>query len=302
MKKYRSVDKLTDDEVKLMLYCLDLEKKFPDRSDDIWKIYDTWFYEVYEPNMERLCNLKQKGGRAVASHTATAHNNMKRTDKMSRAIGQLEKMYNVINADYFESALPKCVITVQSSKGRSFGHSTCRKIWKDKEKGDSFYEINIASEFLDCEIECTLDTLIHEMIHLYCRVNDIQETSRGGCYHNKKFKELAEKCGLQCFYDKKVGWNTDHHDNMKLIEYALSKGFTEICIGVEMPSTLGGLLGALGNGSIGGVFVAPPPVSVPTSSTIKYKCPSCGVKIRATKDLDGCLVCKPCGRTFQRFN
>lgn len=169
----------------------------------------------------------------------------------------------------------------QSSKGRSYGHSTCRKIWKDKEKSDSFYEINIASEFLDCEIECTLDMLIHEMIHLYCRVNDIQETSRGGCYHNKKFKDLAEKCGLQCFYDKKVGWNTDHHDNMKLIEYALSKGFIEICIGVEITT---------------------PPVSVPTSSTIKYKCPVCGVKIRATKDLDGCLVCKPCGKTFQRFN
>ena len=166
---------------------------------------------------------------------------------MSRAVCQLEKMFNVINIDFFNGELPKCILTVQSSKGRSYGHSTCQKIWKDRAHDTSYYEINIASEFLDREIECTLDTLIHEMIHLYCRVKDIKETSRGGVYHNKKFKELAEKCGLQCFYNERVGWNTDHTGNTKLIEYALSKGFDEICIGVATPSSLGGLLGFLGN-------------------------------------------------------
>lgn len=229
--------------------------------------------------------------------TASPRYIMKRTDKMSRAVGQLEKMFNVINTDFFEGKLPKCIITVQSSKGRSYGHSTTRKIWNDKERNDSFYEINIASEFLDSEIERTLDTLIHEMIHLYCRVNDIKETSRGGVYHNMRFKELAEKCGLKCFYDERVGWNTDHRDNDKLIEYALSRGFEEIRIGVDVPLvSLGSLLGSLGSFGVGAS-----PVPVSTSSTIKYKCPVCGLKVRATKDLDNKLACTDCGKKLIRY-
>ena len=39
---------------------------------------------------------------------------MKETTKMSRAVGQLEKMYNTINADLFGGELPTPIITVQS--------------------------------------------------------------------------------------------------------------------------------------------------------------------------------------------
>lgn len=54
-----------------------------------------------------------------------------------------------------------------------------------------------------------MDTLLHEMIHLYCAQNGIKDTSRGGTYHNKKFRNECLKRG---FYfsddkpDKKYGW------------------------------------------------------------------------------------------------
>ena len=161
---------------------------------------------------------------------------MKETVKMSRAVGQLEKMYNSMNADFFGGALPVPIITVQSKPG-TWGHCSRAQIWQ--RKGETAYEMNIAAEAVGQELEEILDTLLHEMVHLYCRENGIQEVSRGGTYHNKKFKELAEGVGLVCVDAGKYGWNTQGRGNDKLTEYALSKGWNEIKIGREsVPSYL----------------------------------------------------------------
>lgn len=222
---------------------------------------------------------------------------MKQTDKMSRAIGQLEKMFSVINAEKFGGELPQAILTVSPSKGKSYGHSTCNKVWYNGEK--SQYEINIASEFLNAEIECTLDTLIHEMIHLYCRVKDIKETSRGGHYHNKKFKELAEEKGLKVFMCGNAGWNTDHRGNDYLTKYAIEHEWYEIKIGrTYNPFSR---LGLSGSGTPTPQANTETETATPsTSSTIKYKCPKCGCKIRATKNLDGKLKCIDCDEIFTR--
>lgn len=119
------------------------------------------------------------------------------------------------------------IITVQSKPG-TYGHCTTSKVWKNKDSQQ--YEMNIAAEMLSVEIEEVLDTLIHEMVHLYCRENGIQEVSRGGKYHNGKFKALAEEKGLVCYKAGQYGWNTQGHDNDKLTEMALEKGWSEIKI------------------------------------------------------------------------
>lgn len=200
---------------------------------------------------------------------------MKVTDKMSRAIGQLEKMYNTINADIFQGELPIPIITVQSKPG-TMGHTTVARIWRKKD--EQTFELNIAAEVLDYPIEETLDTLIHEMVHLYCREHDIKETSRNGVYHNKKFKEEAEKRGLTCYQTEKYGWNTTPGDN--LIEYAIEKGWNEIRIGR------------------GGGFRLPPmpgnkrDKEGKKSSTRKYICPKCKQSIRATKTVN--IICGDC--------
>lgn len=46
---------------------------------------------------------------------------MKETTKMSRAISQLEHIYNALNEDFFEGELPTPIITVQSKPG-TYGH------------------------------------------------------------------------------------------------------------------------------------------------------------------------------------
>lgn len=44
-------------------------------------------------------------------------NTMKQTTKMSRAVGQLEKIYRCLNEDFFDDSLPVPIITVQSKPG-----------------------------------------------------------------------------------------------------------------------------------------------------------------------------------------
>ena len=213
---------------------------------------------------------------------------MKETTKMSRAVGQLEKIYNSINTDLFDGELPVPIITVQSKPG-TYGHCSVAKVWQRKD--GSTYELNIAAEVLNYPIEETLDTMIHEMVHLYCREKGIKEVSRGGKYHNGKFKEEAEKRGLECYKCGSYGWNTRPSD--KLVEYALEKGWSEIQIGRNhLPPAIrtGGTgtgqsgAGSLTGGTEGG--------GKRPSSTRKVVCPKCGQSVRATKTVN--IICGDC--------
>lgn len=57
---------------------------------------------------------------------------MKETTKMSRAVGQLEKIYNTLNTDKFGGTLPTPIITAQSRPG-TYGHCSRGKVWKRKD-------------------------------------------------------------------------------------------------------------------------------------------------------------------------
>ncbi len=208
---------------------------------------------------------------------------MKQTTKMSRAVGQLEHIYNALNADFFGGELPMPIITVQSKPG-TYGHCSRAKVWSRAE--EHTYELNIAAEVLNYPIEETLDTMLHEMVHLYCRENGIKETSQGGRYHNGKFKEEAEKRGLTCYQCGSAGWNTRPGDN--LVEYALNKGWNEIRIGRNNlpPAMRTGASGAAQGGAPGTEGGKRP------SSTRKLVCPKCGQSVRATKAVN--ILCGDC--------
>lgn len=209
---------------------------------------------------------------------------MKQTTKMSRAVSQLEHIYNSLNADFFSSSLPLPIITVQSKPG-TYGHFTPSKVWKRKD--DQTYELNIAAEVLNYPIEDTIDTMLHEMVHLYCRENGIKDTSRGGKYHNGRFKAEAERVGLECFQTGQYGWNT--RPGNKIVEYALEKGWNEIRIGRNsftgfIRTGTGGTEPATGAGvQMGGKR---------PSSTRKLQCPCCGNSVRATKAVR--IMCMDC--------
>lgn len=129
---------------------------------------------------------------------------------ISEAVSIIESAFTKMNKSFFESELTKPIITIQSSPS-AYGHCSCHKIWQNANpngKGvKETYEINIGAESLNRPIAETMGTLLHEMIHLYCNQKGIQDVSRNHTYHNKHFKEEAEKRLLKISYDKVIGWS-----------------------------------------------------------------------------------------------
>ena len=104
-------------------------------------------------------------------------------------------------------------------------------------------------------------------------------------YHNGRFKEEAEKRGLECFKTDKYGWNT--RPGEKVIEYALSNDWSDIIIGrnsLIYPITVGASGNPQTGVSIGG--------GKRPSSTRKLVCPCCGNSVRATKTVR--IMCMDC--------
>jgi hypothetical protein len=58
-------------------------------------------------------------------------------------------------------------------------------------------EVFISGERLACGATLTLQTLCHEAAHVLARVRGVQDTSRQGRYHNRRFVELAALYGLE---------------------------------------------------------------------------------------------------------
>lgn len=194
---------------------------------------------------------------------------MKEITTISQAVAMLEKMYVRLNVDFFDGGLETPIITVQSTP-TACGHVTTNRVWNVLK--DSRLELNIGAEHLGVPIEEVTDTLLHEMVHIYHIMNGIQDTSRGGTYHNKKFKAKAESIGLNVDYDKKYGWALTT-PSPQLCDYVKKRKWTDIPINRnEVINTAKG--------------------SSRTSSTRKLVCPCCGNSVRATKDVY--IICGDC--------
>lgn len=89
--------------------------------------------------------------------------------------------------------------------GQKHGHFHART-WEDAE-GNDIHEILLSGESLKRGAAATIGTLIHELAHTYCHEHDIKDTSDGGRWHNKKFKEVAERMGLEITKGDRVGFS-----------------------------------------------------------------------------------------------
>ena len=220
---------------------------------------------------------------------------MKETVKTSRTAGYLEKIFRALNADSFAGELEEPIITIQSTP-TAYGHVTVAKTWKRKD--DWRHELNISADWLERPIENVVATMIHEMTHLYNIKQGIQDCSRGGTYHNRKFKEEAEKHMLRIDKDEKYGWTITSPTD-ELFEYILDKGWGDIDMG---RNCLFGLFGGQDNGKPGkgssGAQGAADGRKVPKpSSSRRYVCPGCGAIVRATKELH--IICGSCNVDFE---
>lgn len=192
--------------------------------------------------------------------------------EISEANKFLEEAFDVLNTHFFESALPKVKITIQSSP-LAYGHFSLAPIWSDEIF--LYNELNISAENLNRPLPNLLATLLHEMVHLYCFVKDIKDTSRGHTYHNKHFKREAEKRGLIIEYDKRIGHSITSPSN-ELEDFIYAQKWHE-----SIPL-------CRRNIGTGDKATRKP------SSTRKLICPDCGMSVRATREVR--IMCMDCGK------
>ena len=185
-------------------------------------------------------------------------------------IERLEQVFDTFNKEYYNSELERPVITVaQDTTSGAYGWFTTWRAWQEAGT-EGYYEINICAETLDRPFSETVGTLLHEMVHLYARMNDIKDTSRGGTYHNKKFKEIAEAHGLLIENTQKYGWTKTSlkPDTFEFVDSMNFEGFAIRRTGLVRSA------------------------STKKSSSKKYTCPNCGQSIRATKEVR--ILCGEC--------
>lgn len=123
-------------------------------------------------------------------------------------IEEIHKAFKYFNKDFFNNELIEPALSIQSKGNRTqaMGWCTSQKVWVDGKK-ERRHEINIAAEYLHLGFEETMNTLLHEMIHLYHLQYNIADTSRKGMYHNQNFKKIAEKIGFVVESNKRTGWS-----------------------------------------------------------------------------------------------
>lgn len=207
---------------------------------------------------------------------------MKQLTSYNRAAGYLNKVFDLLNAAFFESALSRPTITIQSTP-KAYGHFSLRDDTWISKNGAS-HEINIGAGTLSRPIEEVAATLLHEMVHYYDYENGIQDCSRGNTYHNRRFRDSAEQHGLVVSRSDKYGWaHTTPSD--ALLDLILANGLTDILIS---RNECGGFQ-IIGTGTHSGTGISLPPRA---SSTRKYICPCCGNSVRATKSVN--IACMDC--------
>ena len=214
---------------------------------------------------------------------------MKETVKTSRTAGYLEKIFRTLNGHYFGGTLEEPVITIQSTP-RAYGHITVGKAWT-RGTDDKRHELNIAAGTLSRPIENIVATMLHECVHLYCMQIGIKDTSRGGAYHNKRFKTVAESRDLHIEYDPRIGWSITEPTEA-LIEFIIAQGWEDI----QMNRNEG--ISAIGIGGKGGDATGTGATTPKKGNSRKLICPCCGLTIRATRD-NLRIMCMDCEKQLK---
>jgi len=86
--------------------------------------------------------------------------------------------------------------------------------------GRALPEVFVGGEGLALGVVDVLGTLLHEATHALAHVRGIQDTSRQGRYHNRKFRDLAQEMGLEVRDVPVIGWSDTHVPATTVTEYA----------------------------------------------------------------------------------
>jgi len=196
---------------------------------------------------------------------------------MKDIIDQLQKAYDSLN-QLFASQFPRCVLTLQSNKDTKrkdvLGYCTTQKVWVNKnDESKNTYEIALTSEYLNRDYFDIMETLLHEMVHVFNLYSGVTDCSVRG-KHNERYKVIAESIGL-------------------IVEEAPRIGFAVTSLSDELKTIVDELEI---DRSVFNMYRYVPPKEKKTrviKPIYKYSCPNCGEQIKSNST--GLLIeCKNC--------
>ena len=196
---------------------------------------------------------------------------------MKDIIDQLQKAYDSLN-QLFASQFPRCVLTLQSNKDTKrkdvLGYCTTQKVWVNKnDESKNTYEIALTSEYLNRDYFDIMETLLHEMVHVFNLYSGVTDCSVRG-KHNERYKVIAESIGL-------------------IVEEAPRIGFAVTSLSDELKTIVDELEI---DRFVFNMYRYVPPKEKKTrviKPIYKYSCPNCGEQIKSNST--GLLIeCKNC--------
>lgn len=206
---------------------------------------------------------------------------------ISDTIIEIEKIFSIFNQKYFDNSLIQPVFITSSSK-KCFGWCTTEKIWEKIDDSEAkYFELCITSEHLGNGFEAICTTLLHELVHLYNAQRGVKDCSRGGYFHNKKFKIAAEAHGLEPIHTEKNGWAATKlkEETKDFIKTLDSSGF----------DVFRNTFGAQSSQNL----PKPQKPKLPQPKPRHYECPSCGATVYADDKVD--ITCTLCETPFKEI-
>lgn len=104
----------------------------------------------------------------------------------------------VINQELYQGMLPHPDFLITLSKKDS-------QEWNTSFDGAITIKITYGSLIKNMEPSIFLEHLLHQMVHIYCHIFNIKDTTRQGRYHNANFRRVALDYGLEVKPDSHEG-------------------------------------------------------------------------------------------------
>lgn len=220
----------------------------------------------------------------------------KQLNNVQRVQQYLKKIFRLLNEQIFDNELEDVQI-VLSNSSRCYGYYTLNKsTWIGNSCGQEFHhhEIGVSAQFLSSEgrdITSLVATLAHECCHALGEQQGIRTCSRNNVYHNRRFRDIAEKHGLIVEHSPQHGYSHTSCGE-RLLQFCIDNDLQDIrinrCSDYYIP------LGAGSSPSSGGSTAT----TARRPSSYKLLCPSCACTVRATK-LGVRLMCISCDEEME---
>jgi hypothetical protein len=138
-------------------------------------------------------------------HQPTNHTTTPSNGAASLLVAALEHTWQTIRRRHPQ--VPEAVLVVASGsdgKRLNLGHFAPHR-WQVN--GADRHEVLVGGEGLHRGPLEVLGTLLHEAAHGLAQARGVQDTSRQGRYHNRRYATLAQELGLEVTSVQPIGWS-----------------------------------------------------------------------------------------------